>query len=128
MEMHSTVLRAGIVLELTSLRNICNVSYLEFLTETDDAYMLLQPTNQNASLQALISCVFMLPDHAFMNFVLTFKYEGRLNYIIKTSHMTLLLFSRQRHVTNIVMATRYIALSAGPSNVMRTSVTTMQRG
>ena len=39
--------------------------------------------------------------------------------------MTSLLFSGQHHVINNVMTTRYITLSAGTSNVMTTSVTTI---
>ena len=45
---------------------------------------------------------------------------------IRIYHMTLLLFSGQRHVINNVMTTRYITLTEGTSNVMTMSVTTMQ--
>ena len=41
-------------------------------------------------------------------------------------HRTLLLFSDKGHVINNVMTTRYITLSAGLSNVIMKSVTTMQ--
>ena len=49
-------------------------------------------------------------------------------YSIYIYHMTLLLFSGWRHVVNIVtcMTTHYIILSTGTSNVITTSVTTMQ--
>ena len=40
-------------------------------------------------------------------------------------HMTLLLFSGKRHVINNFMTTHVLTLSAGTSNVMTTSVTTM---
>ena len=48
--------------------------------------------------------------------------------LIYIYHMTLLLFSGQRHIINTgnTMTTRYITLSAGTCNVMTTSVTTMQ--
>ena len=41
-------------------------------------------------------------------------------------HMTLLLFSEKHREINNVMITRYITLPAETSNVMTTSVTTMQ--
>ena len=40
--------------------------------------------------------------------------------------MTLLLFSGECHAINYVMCTHYVKLSAGTSNVMTMSVTTMQ--
>ena len=43
-----------------------------------------------------------------------------------TYHMTFLLFNGYRHVINNVMTIRYITLSVGTSNIMTTSVTTIQ--
>ena len=55
-----------------------------------------------------------------------FSEKKMKNTIIHYYHMTLLLFSEYRHVLNNVMTIRYITLSVGASNVMTTSVTTMQ--
>ena len=51
---------------------------------------------------------------------------GILNSKMQVCHMMLLLFSGSCHVINNVMTTNYITLSAGTSNVMGISLTTMQ--
>ena len=73
-----------------------------------------------------ILSTFIKLQFVIMIFVLSkFEWPLKTGFTVSVYHMMLLLFNGQCHVINNVMTTLYILLSAGTSNVMVMSVTTI---